>query len=222
MDVTVHHVELSTDGDRTMYVATCEYAHDDGTTDLGPVIVPIDAFETRAAEYDIDPATKSGWTDLLHLVFYDVFDDETPEQQLADPQHLWNAPSVSAARKAKLAKLKARRGKGKLTGRPGKSAERVLLQQATAITNSGSEDPLEFIKRTAPMSESHIRVKREHTRRTRNHIRARRAGRSPVELTDVNAATEQAAVDTPALTRESAEQLAERLGVPLDLEEDDS
>jgi hypothetical protein len=217
MDITIHHVELSVLDQVPVYVATTEFVHDDGSVDLMPVIMPTTTFESMAAEYDVSPNTAKGWADLLALVFGDIHHRQTVEDQIADPDALWNAPSVAHARKAKLAAVKARLGKGKLTGRPGASTERATLNEAAPVENSDTEDPIEFIKRTAPMSASHIKVKREHTRRVRNHVRARRRGGNPVQLVDVEAATEQATTDMQIPERETADQLATRLlGQPLD------
>lgn len=216
MDITVHHAELSTLNGQPMYVMTVDVGRDDGFTDRIVHLCPAEVFESRSAEYDIDLSTDAGWDDVLHMVLYEPHLDQPAEHQLDDPDALWNAPSVAAARKARLARVKARRGAGRLTGRRGVSAERVIVGNAAGILDSGPADPLEFIKATAPVSAEHLKVKREYNRRTRSHIRARRAGRHPFELADLDAAAEQARTDTPGAeqlipARESAQELAARI-----------
>lgn len=219
MNITVHHVELSKLADQALYVATLEV---EGDHELGPdglevQLIPHDAFESRAGEYAIDTSSKTGWRDLLDLVFYGDRLPETDLQQLADPDHLLNAPTVAHARKTRLARIRAMRGKGALTGATGESEDRALLADATGVASSGAEDPLEFIRRTAPMSREHMRVRAEFTRRRRNHIRATRAGRNPRDLVpdDVAAADNQARADMTVADlhegRESAAELAARL-----------
>lgn len=216
MNILVHHVELSTIVGQPVYVATVEVQgdHELGADGLEVRLIPHDVFEGRAGEYGIDPGSKTGWRDLLDLVFYG---DRLGGDQLADPDHLLNAPTIAHARKARLGRIKTMRGRGKLTGATGVSEHRGLLQNALGVANSGVEDPLEFIKRTAPMSRPHLRVRAEFTRRRRNHIRAARAGRNTRDLLpdDVTAADVQARTDMTLADlhegRESAAELAVRL-----------
>lgn len=220
MNIEIEHVELSTLGGTQVYVLTLNLTHDDGRTETMARVTPVDTFESRAAEYGIDPSTAAGWDDLMHLVIYERYLEQSGEDQLADPEHLFNAPTVADARRAALKAVKTRRGKGRLTGKRGNSRHlAATIGEATALTNSGAVDPLEFIKATAPMDADHMRVKQEFTRRRRNALRAARAGRNTVELVDLDAATEQAARDTRGMPdRESAEALADRLlgGPPTD------
>lgn len=220
MEIAVHHAELAKIGDRPYYVLTTEITHDDGTVEAQAHIMPTDTLEWRAAEYDLDPGTTQGWSDLLNLVLYEQhLDAGGPEEQLADPDGLWQAPTVAAARKARMGRVKTRRGKGRARGVPGPSAQKAIVDDAVGIMGSGEQDPLEFIKQTAPISAEHLQVKREYVRRVRGRVRARHAGRDPVQLADLDAISEQAAGDTarsfvartPLPERESAEALAARL-----------
>jgi hypothetical protein len=231
MDVVIHHVELSlVGGDQPVYVVTIEdpnFVDNTGSGAAGAFVqvMPTEVFETRAAEYDIDPAAEGAWEMLFDLVFGDQHVGQGAAEQLNDPDWLLNAPTSKHARAAQLKKIRKVLGKGKTRGVPGTSVHRAVLNDATGVMNSETEDPLEFIKRTAPMSPDHIRVKQEFTRRRRNLRRVRRAGRNPTELTDVDAQDVDAQVvkDMQRLpVRESAEALAQRLlgDVPVEDRED--
>lgn len=218
MDITVLHAELSKLGGQQVYVLTCQITHDDGEVEHQWRLMPHDVFEWRAAEYGINATTDTGWRDLLAMVLFELHLTEaaTPEEQLDDPDHLYNAATVAAARKARMDRIRKRRGKGKLTGQTGISEQKILINEAVGLLNSGAEDPLEFIRRTAPMSTEHMQIKAECTRRIRGRIRARRAGRDPMRLADLDAVTDQARADTllsrPDLpAREAADVLASRL-----------
>ena len=213
MNIDIHHVELSMRGSEPVYVVTIEDPEFEGEPGMGSSVhvMPTDVFETRAAEYDIDVTKTGGWEQVLDLVFGEQLPGESVGGQLADPQFLLNAPTIAEAREAKLGKIRGVLGEGKLRGMPGTSKHRAILNDANAVTNSGEEDPLEFIKRTAPMSRDHIKVKQEFTRRRRNLIRAKRAGRHPIELGDLAEVDAQVKRDMAIPTRESAEDLAVRL-----------
>jgi hypothetical protein len=214
MDITVHNVELSVLGKHQVFVMSLEITNGDGPDQHLACIAPTDVFETRAAEYDIDMSTDKGWDDVLHVVFYERYLDDDPDEQLADPDNLFNAPTVAEARKALLNRVKTRRGAGKLRGSVGEPiTHRSILNNATMLTRtSDTDDPIQFIKNTAPMSNDHIMVKKEFTRRRRNGIRARRRGRNTREMIDES--TEQARRDMKMdrnFGRESAEELADQL-----------
>jgi len=220
MDIVIHHVELSLvgkDQKNPVYVATVEepgFVDDSGEGLLGCVlhIVPADTFETRAAEYDIDVNKPGGWDQVFELVFGDTSGGLSPEEQLNDPDFLLNSPTVAQAREAQLGKIRKARGEGKVRGLTGQSEQKGILNEARAINNSAEEDPLEFIKRTAPMSKEHMAVKREFTRRRRNLVRARRAGRHPFEAADLDAVDGQVKRDMKLMPdRETPEQLAQTL-----------
>lgn len=213
MKITVEHVELSLQDDRHMYVMTV-HSIVDGVEERRIHFMEHDIFESRAAEYDIDPEAPGGWDDLFDMVITGSYIHGSADQQLVDPNFLLNAPTVAHARKTELAKIRKARGNGTLRGATGHAETRGLSMTARGIDNSGDEDPLEFVKRTAPMSREHIRVKQEYTRRRRNVIRTRNAGRHPLELSDVSDADAQVRRDM-ALNRvpprETPHQLAARL-----------
>lgn len=220
-DLVVHHVELSTVSSDMFYVATLGVGSmlDDPTIPaLKAEIMPTDVFESRAAEYGIDPESDGGWDDIFHLVFAPPGEAGAIEAQLNDPDHLFNAPTIEHARKAKMRKIRKVMGVRKLRGELGVSDHRILVGEATRMLTSEAEDPLEFIKRTAPMSAEHIAVKAENIRRIRHQFKTRRLGLdpnraySPAELEAH--AKKRAMKKNP--TRESADQLAVRLlGAPL-------
>jgi len=179
-------------------------------------IMPADIFESRAAEYGIDVNAEGGWDEVFEMVFGDIeHADKSVAAELADPDHLYNAPTVEHARKVRVTRLRKKRGAGKLRGTTGIAETKVLADDALGLAHSGTEDPLEFIKRTAPMSREHIRVKQEFVRRHRNVVRARRQGLNPRDLTDPTKATTQAEQVTRrealAQQRETADELARRL-----------
>ena len=215
MDITVHNAELSVIGQTEVFVLTLELTQKDGSTDHIGWVLPSEVFESRAAEYGLDPVND--WDQLLALVLYENHLGQDPEALLADPDHLFNAPTVAHARKAQLAKIKKWRGTGKIRGLTGPPANRGTLENATALASSGDDiDPLQFIKDNAPISAERIAVRTEYTRRRRNLMRARRAGRNTVDLVDLDAASNQAAADThraarPARRHLTGEQLAARL-----------
>jgi len=202
-----------------LYVAAVEQQKFEDFVGLRGMLLPVDVFESRAAEYDIDPDSPTGWDDLFHMVLGPPGDDRPVEEMAEDPNHLYNAPSIERAREAKLGRIRQAMGARKLRGLPGASPHRLKLGGAVALGDSGAEDPLEFIKRTAPMSRAHIAVKQEYVRRNRTLIRARRAGRNPEAMVDPNAPEEKAVRDMKLHRRETPEQLAQRLlGAPLDRE----
>lgn len=219
MDITVHHVELSVWGGQQVFVSTVELPRTPGM-DIDNITVrvtPIDTFESLAAEYQIDPDSQTGWDQLLELLFYGRMEGDTPEDVFTDPDSLLNAPTIAHARAKKQAKVRARRGAGKLRGATGVSPDKAILNNATALLSSGAEDPLEFIKRNAPMSRPHLRVKEEHTRRLRVAAKARAAGRNTREMTAEDGAHPRRV--TPKVgQRESAEALASRLLGPPQVE----
>ena len=221
-DLLIHHVELSYLKDEPHYVISSQEGvlTDDPTIPaMHGHLVPATVFESRAAQYGIDPDSPGGWDELLLLVLGPQGEDGVSvAEELDDPEHLYNAPTVEHARKAKLRKIRKAMGTRKLRGVPGVSENRLLIDEATQIEHSDAEDPLEFIKRTAPMSPEHIAVKAEHTRRLRITAKARRLGLDPnrgySEAELEQHAKRQAMRTTP--TRESADQLAIRLlGAPL-------
>lgn len=230
-DILVHHVELSYLRDIPHYVAVVGDGFVSGDNGeqfpaFRAKVMPADVFESRAAEYGIDPDSPGGWDDILHLVLAPQGeDDRTVEQELDDPDHLWNAPTVEHARRTKMARVRKAMGAGKLRGVTGVSEHRLLLNEATRIQESDAEDPLEFIKRTAPMSREHIAVKQEFVRRHRHKAKARRLGLDPdraySEKELEQHAKRQAAKAAKAVDqqpqRETPDQLAIRLlGAPLD------
>jgi len=221
-DLLVHHVELSYLRDEPHYVVTLGVGvmEDDPTAPaLRVELMPADIFESRAAEYGIDPDSEGGWDDILHIVLAPQGDVGSVEQYLADPDHLFNAPTVEHARHAHMRRIRKAMGTRKLRGVTGISEHRVLVNEATRMMESEAEDPLEFIKRTAPMSPDHMAVKQENIRRIRHQFKARRLGLDPNRAytpEELDAHTKRRAMKlTP--TRESADQLATRLlGAPLD------
>jgi hypothetical protein len=216
MDITVHHVELSILAGRQVYVSTVEMPRPEGA-ELPNIIVritPADTFESLAAEYQIDPDSPGGWDDLLELLFYGRTLGASAEDELADPDGLFNAPTVEHARKAKLAKIRKHRGKGRLRGAPGRSEHRGILGNALGLEHSAEEDPLEFIKRTAPMSREHIKIKAAYTHHQRNQVRARRAGANNARQMLTEEQQADGRRDMKLWRRESPEELRERLFGP--------
>jgi len=224
-DIFIHHAEMSLVGGEPHYVVAVQegelYGDDipEGAVALTCHLLPADIFESRAAEYGIDPETPGGWDDILHIVFAPVQDSRTISEQLADPDHLYNAPTTEHARKAKLLQVRKAMGARKLRGVLGVSEHRLLINEATRIEESDAEDPIEFIKRTAPMSHEHIRVKQEYVRRTRITSKARRLGLDPnrAYTPEELEQHEKRRAMKKEPQRESADKLAIRLlGAPMD------
>jgi len=234
-DLLVHHVELSLLRNEPFYImmvqdgellGTPEHPAPEGAIACRAVLAPATVFESRAAEYGIDPDSPGGWDDLLHLVIAPKGEeDRDVAAELADPDHLFNAPTIEHARKAKMARIRKAMGTRKLRGVPGVSEHRLLAQDATRIAESDAEDPLEFIKRTAPMSPEHIAVKQEFVRRHRHKVKARRLGLDPdraysekeLEQHAKRRAAKAAKKVDQQPQRETPDQLATRLlGAPLD------
>lgn len=222
-DLVIHHVELSAAGSAQIYVATLGVGAllDDPTVPaLRAEIMETDVFESRAAEYGIDPNSDGGWDDILHLVFASHDEGTGIATQLTDPDHLFNAPSVEHARRVEMRRIRKAMGARTLRGEPGISDHRILVGEATRLLTSEAEDPIEFIKRTAPMSAEHIAVKAENIRRIRHQFKARRLGLNPNRAytpEELDAHAKRRAVRlNQAPVRESADQLATRLlGAPL-------
>jgi hypothetical protein len=211
-DIVIHHVELSVGpGDQPIYVVSVEeprFEGGPGEIGLRVEVMPTDIFETRAAEYAIDMPTSDGWDQVLDL----VFGGSTAPNSMDDPGHLYNAATIADARKARLEAVRAGAKGRRVQGVPGLTETKGLLGDARGVQDSGAEDPVEFIKRTAPMSAEHIKVKQEFTRRRRNLIRARKAGRRLTELGDLAEIDEQVRSDMNLPPpRETAGELARRL-----------
>jgi hypothetical protein len=217
-DLVVHNAEHSVFGDEEVFILSVTVTYDDGSTREMAELMPADIFESRAAEYDIDPTTEQGWSDVLHMVLYENHLGQDAEEQLADPDHLLNAPTIGHARRKHLERVHRVRGKGRLRGQVGPPESRNILNNARMLATSGdAEDPLEFIRRKAAISKPHMRVKKEFTRRRRNAVRARRQGRARIEMADADSATRQAARDMRMRPqRMSPEKLGEWLwGAPV-------
>lgn len=223
-DLLIHHVEVSEYQGGQLHVITMGdgFMHDDPTSPaLRAVIGPTDVFESRAAEYGIDPESEGGWDEILHIVLAPQGDVGSVEQYMADPDHLFNAPTIEHARRAHMRRIRKAMGTRKLRGVIGDSEHKITVDEATRLTTSATEDPIEFLKRTAPMSGEHIAVKAENIRRIRHSYKMRRLGLNPnraytpAEL-DAHAKT-RAMKLSQAPVRESADTLAVRLlGAPLD------
>lgn len=221
-DLLVHHVELSHVKNDTLFVVTLGVGvmEDDPTVPALSVSVnPSDIFESRAAEYGIDPESEGGWDDILHLVLAPQGHDMSISEQLEDPDHLFNAPTIEHARKVRMRQIRKAMGTRKLRGVPGVSDHRVLVNEATRLLESDAEDPLEFIKRVAPMSMEHIAVKAENVRRIRHQFKVRRLGLNPHQAytpEELERREKLRSVRRDPI-RESADSLAVRLlGAPLD------
>jgi hypothetical protein len=176
---------------------------------MAQTTMPTDTFESRAADYGLDPATE--WNQLVDLVFYERFIPDRGDGP--DPDGLWLAPTVQHARKHRQKLIKAIRGKGRVRGIVGEPPGRVIINEALMLARTeAADDPLEFLRENAPISADHMRVKAQHTHRRRNQARADAAGRSSVELADLDApARTMAARRSRVGARESAEVLARRL-----------
>lgn len=224
-DVLVYHVELSYIRDEPHYLAVVGDGelHGDipeGAVALRAVIMPAEVFESRAAEYNIDPEAEGGWEALFHMTLAPQGEgDRDVAAELEDPDHIYNAPTIAHAREAKLRRIKGALGKRKLRGVPGVSEHRLLAAEGVRIEESAAEDPLEFIKRTAPMSPEHIAVKAEFVRRTRVQFKARRLGLDPDRAYTPQELErhEKTRAMKKEPTRETAREMAIRmLGAPLE------
>ena len=168
MNITVHHAErVAVNGVERLMLAT-EITHDDGTVDKIAHALPVDILETRAAEYGIDPTDTDT---LLEIVLYENY---LPPQEPDDPTTLYNAETVQEARDALITRVRTLRGAGKIEGRLGQSELKAAGPRAKVVRDSGEEDPLEFVKREAPISIPHMQVRREFVRRLRAVNRERR------------------------------------------------
>ena len=202
-EILVHHAELSLRGDEPFYVISIEDERREDFVGLRGHIMPADTFESRAAEYELDPESPTFWDDVFQITLFNKTNHDTIEDHLADPDHLFNAPTVAHARAAALGRARKYLGKRRLRGLPGHSEHRLMMARATSLMTSEDEDPLEFIKRTAPMSPEHMYVKREFVRRQRDRVRMRRE--------KLDADNERVRDMRLRPRREGPEQLAQRL-----------
>lgn len=220
MDVVIHNVELSAFSGAQVFVLTLEYLNPDGSayyTDpvtgdpvFATSVIPTEAFESRAAEYGIDPDTE--WEELLELMFYARFLPEGDDP--TDPDGLWLAPTVSHARQHRRKRIRAVRGRGQVRGVVGEPPGRAIITEALMLTRTEDADhPLEFLREHTPFSAEHIRVKATYVHQRRSEIRAELDGRSSVaELTRLSDDSGDRARRRPRIgQREPAEVLARRL-----------
>lgn len=112
-----------------------------------PHVFPADTLEWRAAEYGIDPSDTDM---LLRVVLYEPLIDHRHD----DPLHLYQAPTVEAAREHHLTRVGA-------------------AMAAHPLVDAG--DALAVVHRHAPMHPGALAVKRQHVAQVRAHVARGRA-----------------------------------------------
>lgn len=191
MDIILHHVDIVEQNDQELFVMSIEYLEGEEPQRV-VMIRPTDVFETRVAEYDLDPNDTET---IIEVIFYETFlsmEDEDKSKAL----HF--AESKSVARKEHLRRIRKMCDSGRVIGVSGVTQFIPTTSQDVIVASSGADDPLEFLKQELVMSPEHIAVKREYVNaivketrkahREREQARAarRRGGRrqreSPQEL----------------------------------------
>lgn len=191
MDIVIHQVDIVDKNDQEMFVMSVEYLTGENPQRV-LMIRPTDVFETRVAEYDLDPDDIET---ILEVVFYEMFltiDGEDKSKTL----HV--APTKAIARKEYMRRIREMCDNGKLIGMIGNSPYVPTTPGDVVVASSGTEDPVEFLRRELVMSPEHIAVKRAYVNaivaetrkqhREREQVRAarriggRRRRESPQEL----------------------------------------
>lgn len=167
MDIDVQHVEIVQTGGAEHFLVTATV---DGA-DTHVMAMPTDILETRAAEFNV-PVTDTDL--LLDIVLHEPF---LPPLGDDDPDNLYNADTLVDARKAHLARIAKVKGKGRVRGITGDAPYKAAGPGVAVIDNSGTGDPVAFLKDRAYLSAEHAAVKREHIRRTRDKDAPDRAER---------------------------------------------
>ena len=191
MDIVIHQVDIVDRDDQELFVMSVEYLQGEEPHRVA-MIRPVDVFETRVAEYDLDPDDIET---ILEVIFYEMFltiDEEDKSKTL----HI--APTKEIARKEYMRRIRKMCDNGKLIGVTGNSPYAPTTPVDVVVASSGTEDPVEFLKRELVMSPEHIAVKRAYVNaivaetrkqhKQREQIRAarrlggRRRRESPQEL----------------------------------------
>jgi hypothetical protein len=192
MDIILHQVDIVDQDEQEMLVMAIEYLDGDGSPLRLVMIRPLDVFETRAAEYDLDADDIDL---LIEIIFYEMFLQISDEDK---SKVLHFAPTKEIARKELLRRIRKQRGNGKLIGIPGNSPYVPTTEKDVVVASSGDEDPIEFLKREIVISSDHLAVKRQYinavlketrqqhkqreVKRAARTVRGRRNRISPEEL----------------------------------------
>jgi len=155
MDIVIYQVDIVDRDDQELFVMSIEFLKGE---ELQRIIMvrPVDVFETRVAEYDLDPDDIET---IIEVIFYETFltlEDEDKSKTL----HF--ADTKAIARKEYLKRVRKMCDAGRVIGIPGNSPYVPTTHLDVVVASSGEEDPLEFLKRELVMSPEHIAVKREY------------------------------------------------------------
>lgn len=158
--IDVEHAELQLEVEQPWWCLAQRITPDDGREPYDWAhFFPIDIFEWRVAEYDLDPDDRDT---LLAVVLFEPYAaDATPGLSHLD------APALAdgTAREHLLARIEDARGGGRLRGVPGVFRRLVPPDKrprpVRVLLDSAAEDPLEVVKRETPVSADHVEVKRE-------------------------------------------------------------
>jgi hypothetical protein len=191
MDIVIHQVDIVDRNDQELFVMSVEYLQGEEPHRVA-MIRPTDVFETRVAEYDLDPDDIET---ILEVIFYEMF-LTIEEEDKSKTLHI--APTKEIARKEYMRRIRKMCDNGKLIGMTGNSPYVPTTPGDVVVASSGTEDPVEFLKRELVMSPEHISVKRAYVNaivaetrkqhKQREQIRAarrlggRRRRESPQEL----------------------------------------
>ena len=158
MHIDVQHAELQLEPEQPWWCLAQVITPDDGREPYDWAhFFPLDIFEWRVAEYDIDPDDRDL---LLTVVLYEPYAVDP-----AEGLHPLAAADIGDARRHLLDRIDVARAGGRLRGIPGVFRALIPVEQrprpAAVLLESGAEDPLEVVKRETPVSPEHIEVKRE-------------------------------------------------------------
>ncbi len=147
MDITIHNAELCEKNGSRAWLLAMEVQQPDGTTVRTAGVVPVEAMESRTAEYGLDDFTEA---EVLELIIREPYAKLDP----ASPHSLLNASTLDEAREAYLSAIAASKGGGQLRTR-GKGQRRPMIApgeplkaagtSATVLVDSDLDDPVETI-----------------------------------------------------------------------------
>jgi hypothetical protein len=155
MDIVIHQIDIVDRDDHEIFVMAVEYLKGENPHRV-VMIRPTDVFETRVAEYDLDPDDIET---IIEVIFYEMFltvEDEDKSKVL----HV--ADTKAIARKEYMRRIRKMCNNGRVIGVPGNSPYVPTTPGDVVVASSGDEDPVEFLKREIVMSPDHIAVKRAY------------------------------------------------------------
>jgi hypothetical protein len=191
IDIVVEHAALTPEGGGTWTLAV--QVTEDGVTQRGLHVMPVDALEWRIAEFNVDAETAAKI----------ILTEQGGNVPVPNPSQALQ-PTRSAARNAKLARVDQVLDGGTITWAVGEPVFRAVREDVETIADSGDGDPLQTLIEASAIDDDLIAVKREWLDQKREGQRRRHAEQEAVKAEGRRAGSQK-------LRRPTPDQLRERL-----------